>query len=210
MTETYSLEELADGVGRALDALRLGVPNARVRARPDPRTIRYYTQLGLVDRPLPAAGRQARYGRRHLLQVVAVKRLQAAGVSLAEIQRRLTGAADEELYAAIGPGAEAVFADPTPRADAGGDGAGERPVAARSAAFWRAAPNPTPADPALPAAGARPDVRRQLVVPLAAGIELSVDLGTTDDAAVDPATLRAAAEPLLDHLRAAGVLAIDV
>lgn len=218
MTETYSLEELADGVGRALDALRLGVPNGRVRARPDPRTVRYYTQLGLVDRPLPTPGRQARYGRRHLLQVVAVKRLQAAGVSLAEIQRRLAGAADEELYAAVGPGAEAVLADASPVA--GGGGAAERP-APRAAAFWRAAP--TRADPApqvdtappvdMVAEAAEvqpvgPGVRRRLVVPLAAGVELAIDV-STDDATVDATTVRTAARPLLDQLRAAGVLDDD-
>ena len=41
----------------------------------------------------------ARYGRRHLLQLVAVKRRQAEGRSLAEIQAELAGATDEALAA---------------------------------------------------------------------------------------------------------------
>src|SRR6266536_3835005 len=39
----------------------------------------------------------ALYGRRHLLQLVAIKRLQAGGLSLAGIQARLAGATDEQL-----------------------------------------------------------------------------------------------------------------
>jgi hypothetical protein len=52
-----------------------------------------------VDPPLSRRGRVARYGRRHLLQLVAVKRRQAEGRSLAEIQAELAGATDETLAA---------------------------------------------------------------------------------------------------------------
>jgi hypothetical protein len=52
-----------------------------------------------VDPPLSRRGRVARYGRRHLLQLVAVKRRQAEGRSLAEIQAELAGATDEALAA---------------------------------------------------------------------------------------------------------------
>src|SRR5689334_22435182 len=44
-------------------------------------------------------GRVALYGRRHLLQLVAVKRRQADGRSLAEIQAELAGATDATLAA---------------------------------------------------------------------------------------------------------------
>ena len=85
-------------VGTALEAAPYnGQPSGRVREVPDARTIRYYTTLGILDRPLEMRGRTAYYGRRHLLQLVAIKRLQAQGMSLTEIQQRLTGASDKAL-----------------------------------------------------------------------------------------------------------------
>jgi DNA-binding transcriptional MerR regulator len=71
--------------------------NGRVRDVPNERLIRWYVTVGLVDPPLSRRGRVARYGRRHLLQLVAVKRRQAEGRSLAEIQAELAGATDETL-----------------------------------------------------------------------------------------------------------------
>lgn len=90
-TTEWTLEELGERVKDALDATGYVPPDsARVRAVPDARTIRYYATLGIVDRPA-LHGRTATYGERHLLQLVAVKRLQAEGLSLAEVQARLTG-----------------------------------------------------------------------------------------------------------------------
>ena len=64
---------------------------------PDLRTIRYYTTLGLLDRPAAMRGRTALYGPRHLLQLVAIKRLQARGLSLAAVQERVVGLSDAAL-----------------------------------------------------------------------------------------------------------------
>ena len=96
-TEGWTLDELARRAGAALAADAVRPPNSRVRDRPDGRSIRWYATIGLVDRPLTGPGRSARYGPRHLLQVVAVKRLQAEGRSLAQIQERLSGATDSTL-----------------------------------------------------------------------------------------------------------------
>ena len=82
-----TIDELSVAVAAALEEGYAGAPNARVREVPDPRTIRYYTTLGLIDRPAEMRGRTAFYGRRHLLQLVAIKKLQARGRSLAEIQQ---------------------------------------------------------------------------------------------------------------------------
>ena len=71
--------------------------NGRVRDVPNERLVRWYVTVGLVDPPLSRRGRVAQYGRRHLLQLVAVKRRQAEGRSLAEIQAELAGATDEAL-----------------------------------------------------------------------------------------------------------------
>src|SRR5262249_56989090 len=83
------------GVGRAEDYD--GQPSGRVRDVPDRRAIRYYTTVGLLDRPAEMRGRTAMYGRRHLLQLVAIKRLQTRGLSLAEIQERLLGLPNSQL-----------------------------------------------------------------------------------------------------------------
>ncbi|HEX6074956.1 MAG TPA: MerR family transcriptional regulator [Micromonosporaceae bacterium] len=99
MTETgWTLDELAARVAAMLDghAGAAGAADRRVRQVPDRRAIRWYTTIGLLDRP-QVRGRTGWYGERHLLQLVAIKRLQAAGRSLAEIQADLAGATDATL-----------------------------------------------------------------------------------------------------------------
>ncbi|MEV7802611.1 MerR family transcriptional regulator [Microbispora sp. NPDC088329] len=86
--------------------LRVGGPepraNGRVREVPNERLIRWYTTIGLLDPPLGRRGRVALYGRRHLLQLVAVKRRQADGLSIAGIQAELAGATDAMLQRVAG------------------------------------------------------------------------------------------------------------
>ena len=72
----WTIDELGSRVALALSVDYDGQASGRVRDVPDRRTIRYYTTLGLIDRPA-LRGRTALYGRRHLLQLVAIKRLQA-------------------------------------------------------------------------------------------------------------------------------------
>ncbi len=54
------------------------------------RSIRYYVQIGLVDRP-EGETRAARYGARHLEQLLLVKKWTTAGVSLDRIRELLQG-----------------------------------------------------------------------------------------------------------------------
>jgi DNA-binding transcriptional MerR regulator len=54
------------------------------------RTVRYYVQNGLVDKPLGET-RAARYGARQLEQVLLIKKWTAAGVSLDRIRELLRG-----------------------------------------------------------------------------------------------------------------------
>jgi len=93
----WTLDQLAERVGAALSVDYDGQASGRVREVPDQRAIRYYTTIGLVDRPAAMRGRTALYVRRHLLQLVAIKRLQAGGLTLARIQRELAGATDAQL-----------------------------------------------------------------------------------------------------------------
>jgi DNA-binding transcriptional MerR regulator len=99
---TFSLEELSAEVARQLAARGLlgAAPDPRVSAAPDARTVRYYTTLGLLDRP-SIVSRQARYSQRHLAQLLAIKALQAASLPLADIQARLFGRSDAELQALV-------------------------------------------------------------------------------------------------------------
>src|SRR5256714_14029154 len=94
------LDELSDRVAHELGERGLlgAAADGRVSAAPDARTVRYYTTLGLLDRPR-IEGRQARYAERHLLQLLAIKALQALDLPLAEIQQRLYGRSDAELKA---------------------------------------------------------------------------------------------------------------
>ncbi|MEV1174462.1 MerR family transcriptional regulator [Nonomuraea sp. NPDC049784] len=101
MSDTWTIGELAERAARALRGGAAPV-NGRVRDVPGERLIRWYTTIGLVDPPLTRRGRIAQYGRRHLLQLVAVKRLQAAGHSIAQIQAALAGATDRMLEATTG------------------------------------------------------------------------------------------------------------
>src|SRR5437867_4385206 len=92
-----TLDELCSQVALALSTRYEGAPNERIRDVPDRRTVRYYTTLGLIDRAARMRGRTALYARRHLLQLVSIKRLQANGFSLHEVQQRLLGLSEREL-----------------------------------------------------------------------------------------------------------------
>lgn len=90
-----TIDELAAAAHQALAGAEQ--PSGRVNDAPDVRTIRYYTALGLVDPPHEVVAKRARYRERHLLQLVAIKRLQHSGLALAEIQRQLADAGDARL-----------------------------------------------------------------------------------------------------------------
>jgi len=203
----YTITELADASAAALDELSIAARNGQVRDRPDVRTIRYYGTLGLIDPPAEMTGRTARYGDRHLLQVLAVKAVQARGDSLADAQRTLVGASDEELRSAIGPGLPAALAavpPPAPAAAQTGNDAG-RPS---GHPFWRAPPVSPAA--AVPAASLGPHAadagmpRPFVAVPLGAGATLLIEGSAVG--AIDAAALRATAVPLLAYLTEAGLL----
>ena len=94
----WRIDQLASCVNKALNAGNYdGQQSGRIREAPDKRTIRYYTTLGILDRPTEMRGRTAFYGRRHLLQLVCIKRLQARGMALVDVQRSLSGADDKAL-----------------------------------------------------------------------------------------------------------------
>jgi len=54
------------------------------------RTLRYYVQVGLVDRP-DGGTKGAKYGPKHLEQLLLIKKWTAAGISLERIKELLRG-----------------------------------------------------------------------------------------------------------------------
>jgi DNA-binding transcriptional MerR regulator len=104
VNDSYALtiDELSQEVARLLKAHDLADSHQdnRVSPTPDMRTIRYYSSLGLIDRP-SMVGRVAKYNRRHLLQILAIKTLQKNARPLSEIQERLYGLSEAELEAVI-------------------------------------------------------------------------------------------------------------
>lgn len=130
----WTIGELAERAAAALSPT--AQLNGRVRDMPNERLIRWYATIGLLDPPSARRGRVAMYGRRHLLQLIAVKRRQADGRTIAEIQAELAGATDQTL--------ESIARIPEPPAEKAA------PRAARPR-FWAeppAAASPTPAAPA--------------------------------------------------------------
>lgn len=67
------------------------------------RTIRYYIQLGLVDRPVGET-KAAHYLPSHLEQLLRVKKLTESKVSLERIRQMMTGEADVPVVSDRKPG----------------------------------------------------------------------------------------------------------
>jgi DNA-binding transcriptional MerR regulator len=182
----WTLDELCDRVERALAVDYHGQASGRVRDVPDRRTIRYYTTLGLIDRPAAMRGRTALYGLRHVLQLTALKRLQSQGLSLAEVQERLVGRTDAALRELARMLADFdLEAAPTDQHADAADRRAER--------FWSAPPAESPT---------------LLGVPLTGGLTLLVQTTRPLDEH-DLSALRAAAAPLLSLLRSRRLLAED-
>lgn len=134
--QKWTVEELVE---LSLRLLPEDGGSRRVRWNPNPRLVRYYTTLGLLDRPKGARGQVVLYGPRHLLQLLTVKVLQAEGLALQEIQEKIYGKPDETLQEISGLAPdwlENLLADVP-----------EKPEPDRSA-FWQQKTNaPTPAQP---------------------------------------------------------------
>jgi len=190
---SWTLDELVAQVASALAVDYGGQASGRVRDLPDRRAVRWYQTLGLVDRPAGWRGRTALYGPRHLLQLTAIKRLQAAGRTLAEVQAELAGASGARLDQLAGGSADAGL--PASSAVPGAEAA--RAASARR--FWATRPpGAAGADeaPEAPADG----TAEWLGIQLGPEAILLVDAGRAldDD---DLRDLRAAAAPLLAALR---------
>lgn len=72
------------------------------------RTVRYYIQTGLVDRPIGGT-RAAYYTRKHAEQLIAIRKWSDAGLSLERIRDILSGADAPVAAKPRGPGSVEVM-----------------------------------------------------------------------------------------------------
>lgn len=91
------LRNLVAALNHVLLSVDLKSLPGRVREIPNIRTARFYTTSGLLSRPARLDGRRAMYGRKHLLELLAIKRLQMQKKSIREIQDILHGASAAKL-----------------------------------------------------------------------------------------------------------------
>lgn len=200
----WTIAELGERVAQALSVGYRGQSNGQVSDIPNRRTIRYYTTLGLIDRAAAMRGRVALYGRRHLMQLVAIKRLQLRGQKLTTIQGHLATVTDSEL----------LDLAQLPHEDESGSGA-EASVDATPATpepeFWRV--KPAPLSPAETPGESNTSPLRASATPvgvfqgirLAAEVTLLLESGRSLDAD-ELESIGAAAETLLQVLRKRGLI----
>ena len=104
--EYDTLDELVTATARIIPHIALEQKRYKVSVYPDERTIRYYINEGLVDKPAPSKDNQARFTYRHLLQILAIKHLQAQYLPLTKIKDMLAGLEEEQLEEIITGGQE--------------------------------------------------------------------------------------------------------
>ena len=224
--ELWTLGDLVAEAATRLEALP-PPKNGQVRAVPDERTIRYYAQLALLDRPAAMRGRTAYYNRRHLAQIVAIKRMQSAGHSLADIQSmwptvdemtlsRISGVLLESTLKPgkapkssrknfwkneVGEGVQDSSKQERVR-DRGAPALQppwEYPVPPRSMAMPRPAPSPSP-----------PPTPVELRVDIAPGVSVVIALPTERSISISPAdvhAVRVAAAAVVTELANRGLIA---
>lgn len=104
--EYNTIDELVIEAARIIPHIAQEQKRYKVAVYPDERTIRYYINEGLVDRPSPSKDNPSRFTYRHLLQILAIKHLQAQYLPLNKIKEMLNSLDIEELEEIITGGRE--------------------------------------------------------------------------------------------------------
>lgn len=96
-TARLSLDELVDAANALLPSiLPTSISDQRLKEELTPRLIRHYSSQGSLEEP-EKEGREARYTYRHLLQLLALRRLQAEGHRTGAVAPLTSGMSDSEL-----------------------------------------------------------------------------------------------------------------
>ena len=218
MSSLFKIEKLRQLASFALDSTDYQpADSARVRAVPDVRTIRYYTTLGLIDRPAEMQGRTAMYGLRHVEQLVAIKRLQAQGLTLSDIQHRMIGMPAEDLKklarlpkdiqrktSAANLSASEFTSPketgPTSESSVATDETSSEPTSESSGELWRRVPQ-SRRPPVSGKSTETSRIKHIVRLPISAGVSIDVTLNHPATADFDLARIVQSAEPLLKELQ---------
>jgi len=91
MSEIYSAGELAQRVNAWCDEHRITPANGQAGEVVTERNVRFYRTSGLLDAP------DGGFGEKHLLQLIAIRILQAEGLPLRRVRELLYGRSVEDL-----------------------------------------------------------------------------------------------------------------
>lgn len=98
------LPKFAQTAERILSELDLEQERGTVTNVPDERTIRYYLAEGLIQSPEEKQGTASVFGYMNLLQLVAVKKLQAEHLPIRKIRELVAAKGEQELETLLGIG----------------------------------------------------------------------------------------------------------
>ncbi len=108
----YSLDDLVSIANRLLPQyLPEEMGDSRMRGAVNPRLVRHLTTLGVLEEA-GRAGREARYTRRHLLQLLVARRLMAEGHNTASVKKLTVAADDAALLDLLERGAQLAVEAP--------------------------------------------------------------------------------------------------
>jgi DNA-binding transcriptional MerR regulator len=98
--------ELAAAAAQLVDELVPAQKRGSVTDLPDERTVRYYLAEGLISTVSEKQGTASLYGYRHLLQLLAIKRLQADYLPIRKIRELIENKTEAELEELLGLGVQ--------------------------------------------------------------------------------------------------------
>lgn len=93
------MDELLDVANYYISLIVPNQPSERVSNKLTERNVRYYINQGLVDRPIGKQGLAALYAYKHLLQLIALKKLQSSYLPVKKISALIKEKTNAELFA---------------------------------------------------------------------------------------------------------------
>ena len=111
--DLWPLDDFVAAANAALPGVLPDAPVVRIERTVTPRLVRYLTTQGVLSEP-HKAGREARYDRRHLLDLLAVRRLMALGHTVAAIGSTVRGGSEGDAEAMLTGAIEVTSSEAAP------------------------------------------------------------------------------------------------